>query len=115
MKRIDVDNAKKARQDRAFRSPEGLFQQRLFVLEVGVLAVVTLLPGVHDVVRTRDVALFVITEIADNGLERTLALDVFGNSLRIVAAGGLGSFSNDLQRSVGVQRCLLYTSPSPRD
>ena len=35
------------------------------MLEVGVLAVVALLPDIHDVVRTGDVALGVVADVAD--------------------------------------------------
>src|SRR5690606_35881218 len=46
-------------------------------------------------------------QFADSGLERTLRLDRFGNGLRIVAAGSLCSFSNDLKGCVGVERVGL--------
>jgi hypothetical protein len=35
-----------------------------------------------------------------SGLERTLRLDGFSNSLRVDAAGSLGAFSDDLNGSV---------------
>src|SRR5262245_31820298 len=76
----------------------------LFFLEVGVLAVVTLLPLVHDVVRTGDVALLVVAEVADGGRPRAARLDRLRDLLRIERAGLLGGLCDDLRRSVGVER-----------
>jgi hypothetical protein len=74
------------------------------VLEVGVLAVVALLPRVHHVVRTGDVALGVEGQLADRGLERTLGLGGLRNLLRVDVAGLGGRACDDLHGGVGVER-----------
>src|SRR5215204_6264734 len=71
------------------------------------LAVGALLPDVHDVVRTGDVALLVEGEVADHRLEGLARVHVLGHLLRVGRLHRLGRLLVDLDRRVAVERVGL--------
>ena len=79
-------NEKGRPKDALSRSPV----REAYLLDVGDLAVGALLPDVHHVVGTGDVALLVEGEVADHGLEGLAGLHGLGDLLGVERLGLLG-------------------------
>src|SRR4051794_30246135 len=77
---------------------------QLVDLLIADLAARILLPDVHHIVETRDVALFVEADVADDGRELAAGMHFVGDLLGLDRIGGLCGELNDLDRGVAVER-----------